>query len=92
MVFTSEAHTDDVWPLGFTDSKRPTTIEERLAEVNEFLKSHPLPSTTKIIVDNMNNDLAEAFFAWPHRTLHIKDTNLVTFDERPRDAEVSLME
>jgi hypothetical protein len=92
VIFTSEAHTDDVWPLGFTNSKRPTTIAERLFEVNEFLKSHPLPETTKVLVDNMDNDMAESFYAWPHRTLHIVDHNLVTYDERPKDAEFSLME
>ena len=37
LVYITEAHADDVWPLGF-GIKNPTTIEERIQNCNQFLE------------------------------------------------------
>jgi len=65
-IYIKEAHTRDEWPLGNNFCwKRPTNLEERLHIANKFHDDYNY--TIPIVVDDMDNDFADHFMAWPER-------------------------
>jgi len=67
MVYISEAHATDVWPLGNTVCvNQHQTIEERIGAAKKHIvedRGNKIP----MFVDTMNNDFDNVFHAWPER-------------------------
>jgi len=76
MVYISEAHATDVWPLGnklvVNDHK---CIEDRIKAAKEHIveeRKNKIP----IFVDTMDNSFDNTFFAWPERFYIMKGNKL----------------
>ena len=76
LLFSEEAHTDDVWPLGFTGSTRPRDLQERCQQVAHFLltvEASPQRGAT-VLVDGLDNVVGGALQAWPTRSLRLQQS------------------
>lgn len=92
LILTEEAHTDDVWPLGFPGSRRPHTTEERIGEANVFIRALPAAIQNRlplIFAEPVENVVGSVVSAWPMRSLVIEKYR-VTRDSRARDMAVSI--
>lgn len=65
-IYLTEAHADDVWPLGF-NIKNPKTISERKQNCVALLSKFPALQNRldAIFVDNMRNDFNDKTGTWP---------------------------
>ena len=65
-IYLTEAHADDVWPLGF-DIKNPKSIFERKQNCRRLLSKFPRLKNQLdgVFVDNMNNDFNNLTGTWP---------------------------
>jgi len=66
MIYTKEAHADDIWPVGYGINSTKT-LEERVtncdALCNKYLGLFELVDA--IFIDNMDDDFTETTGAWP---------------------------
>lgn len=74
VVWSREAHTDDVWPFGFPGTRVARTLRERVADARRLLRDHPdwLPTTAVALCDTLDNAVGEALRAWPTRLLTLR--------------------
>ena len=65
-VYLTEAHADDVWPLGY-GILQPNNIEERWANADRLFEKHDglKERIDTIFCDNMNNDFNSTTGSWP---------------------------
>lgn len=91
VLWSREAHTDDVWPLGFPGTRVARSLEERQADATKLLEEHPkfLKEDALALVDTLENTVGEALKAWPTRVLTLvlqeDGTAIVVQDSRPED-------
>lgn len=82
MVYISEAHATDVWPLGNTVCvNEHKCIEDRIKAAKEFIveeRKNKIP----LFVDTMSNQFDEKFMAWPER-FYIIQGNVFKFVAQP---------
>jgi len=66
MIYLTEAHADDVWPMGY-GIKQPTNLEERWANFDRLMEKHPKlgPMIDYKFCDKMSNDFNSLTGAWP---------------------------
>ena len=66
MVYITEAHADDVWPLGFGVNSAKT-LEDRKANCENLLAKFPQlhEKLDAVFLDNMNDDLNKVSGCWP---------------------------
>jgi hypothetical protein len=65
-VYISEAHAQDVWPLGNKICiKQPKTMEERIQVAKRFIEEYNFQ--IPMLVDPMENEFDNTFAAWPER-------------------------
>lgn len=60
------AHAKGEWDLGLS-IKRPSTIQDRIKLVRDFMESYSHPVDVQVGVDMMNNQLEALLSAWPER-------------------------
>jgi hypothetical protein len=77
VVYITEAHARDEWPVGKTISfcDQPKTLSERCALARQYSEDNTL--TIPVAVDSMNNEFESMFAAWPVRFYVVKDGELV---------------
>ncbi len=86
IVYISEAHAKDIWPLGDsagTINYSHKKIEDRIDCANKFKYTFNL--TIPIYCDNMNNELRDEYSCWPFRYFVIQN-NKFTFIGQPEDS------
>ena len=78
--YISEAHASDEWPLGSREVvKQHKTLKERLAAARSFAERYKW--TLPLVVDNMDNDFATTYGAWPERFLIAHGRTSVLFGQ-----------
>ena len=90
IVYISEAHAQDVWPLGEsagTINYSHKKIEDRIDCANKFKDTFNL--TIPIYCDNMHNKLRDEYSCWPFRYFVIQD-NKFSFIGQPEDSTFEL--
>jgi len=66
VVYISEAHAQDEWPLGKQVClNQHKTIEERLKAANDF--NEQFHCRLPVLVDTMDNNFDNAYACWPER-------------------------
>jgi len=74
IVYISEAHaSDDSWPVGYAKEmgiKEHTNFGERCAVAEKLVKDKKL--TIPCLIDNMDNQAADAYQGWPDRVFLIR--------------------
>jgi len=67
VVYISEAHAADEWPVGHVISScnQPKTIEDRMENARIFAKKHAL--RIPMLLDTMANEFQSQFSPWPFR-------------------------
>jgi len=77
VVYITEAHARDEWPVGKTISfcDQPKTLSDRCVLARKYSADNSL--TIPVYVDNMNNHFDEVFAAWPLRFYVVKNGELV---------------
>jgi len=77
LVYITEAHANDEWPVGKTVSfcSQPRTIEERCGLARKYKEMNGL--TMEVGVDLMSNEFESVFAAWPLRFYVVKEGKLV---------------
>jgi len=65
-IYLTEAHADDVWPLGY-GILQANNIEERWANADRLFEKHAglKERVDTIFCDNMNNDFNNKTGSWP---------------------------
>eukprot|EP00479_Gromia_sphaerica_P012671 TRINITY_DN6779_c0_g1_i1.p1 TRINITY_DN6779_c0_g1~~TRINITY_DN6779_c0_g1_i1.p1 ORF type:complete len:196 (+),score=43.25 TRINITY_DN6779_c0_g1_i1:416-1003(+) len=90
MVYILEAHAQDEWPISsgkYVESgesvcvNQPTSNEERLAVLNEFMKNYPIDAP--FLVDRIENEFDNIFAAWPTR-FYIVENGEMCFKAQPK--------
>ena len=74
LVYISEAHAADVWPIGLSAgviNMKHRTIEERIQCAKNFQQRYSFK--IPIITDTMENNFRNIFAAWPFRAFIIKN-------------------
>jgi len=74
MVYTTEAHAADVWPIGMsagTINMKHKTLEDRKAAAEKF--SREFSFAYPIYLDNMKNEFETGLKSWPFRYYLIHD-------------------
>jgi hypothetical protein len=66
-IYISEAHAQDVWPIGSEIScvKAHKTIEDRTNAATAFVKKYNL--MFPMLIDEMDDDFDKKYAAWPDR-------------------------
>ena len=75
-IYVSEAHASDEWPIRTKKEltlKQHKTQNERINVANNFISNFNYKIPT--IVDNMNNEFANKYSAWPFRAFIINGKN-----------------
>jgi len=77
VVYITEAHAKDEWPVGKTISfcDQPKTLSERCELARKY--SYDNNMTIPVVVDTMDNAFESVFAAWPVRFYVIKNGELV---------------
>lgn len=76
MVYITEAHAKDEWPMGKTVCYlQPKTFEERLKIAKDFLEQKQL--RWPITVDGITNAFQDAYAAWPERLYIVEGKKMV---------------
>jgi hypothetical protein len=67
VIYITEAHAKDEWPVGKTIScvNQPITIEERIEHARQYKTTFHLE--TPILVDTMDNTFHNTYGSWPFR-------------------------
>jgi len=75
-VYISEAHPTDEWPL-YTGIcfRQPRTLEERVKVAEDYRAKHNV--TMPLVVDLIDNNVNNKFFAWPERIYVIHHKRIV---------------
>lgn len=92
MVYITEAHAVDVWPIGMsagTINYKHQNIKDRSKCAYKF--SDEYETHFPIYLDNMNNDYETTYSCWPFRYHVIKGGKLTLVPE-PIDSEFELEE
>jgi Iodothyronine deiodinase len=64
ILYSSEAHASDEWPLGtLVEIRQHRTLEERIAAAKLAAAETPI----KVLVDTMTNDFEIKMGSWPER-------------------------
>ena len=75
-IYISEAHASDGWYFPFVPHsmkgqpgciKNHVTIEDRINAAKAFSQAVDFPQAAEIVVDAMNDQLCDAYEAWPER-------------------------
>ena len=68
LIYTAEAHSDDVWPVGYGINQTKSLFERR-ENVEALFKKHKKLSDNRakivVLLDNKNNDFINRTGAWP---------------------------
>lgn len=77
VVYITEAHAADEWPVGKTVSftNQPKTVEERMVLAEKYTEK--LNSQIPVVVDTMENEFERRFAAWPMRWYIVQGGRLV---------------
>jgi len=77
VVYITEAHAKDEWPVGKTISfcNQPKVISERCDLARKYSEDNQL--TIPVVVDTMDNSFESKFAAWPVRFYVVKNGKLV---------------
>ena len=69
MIYLSEAHASDEWPVGPSISfcKQPKTLKERMDLARQVAQQMPRSTPTRLWVDSMTNAFRDTYAAWPVR-------------------------
>lgn len=90
MVYLSEAHAADEWPMGrHVVVLQHKDIEQRARAAREFVSSTGL-MFDDIFLDNMNDAFMHAFSAHPQRFFVIDAGGLLRFKAAPFEGEYTL--
>lgn len=92
MVYITEAHAYDVWPIGMsagTINYKHQCIEDRSKCALKFEKEYA--TTLPIYLDNMDSDYETTYSCWPFRYHVIKNGHLTLVPE-PIDSEFEIEE
>jgi hypothetical protein len=92
IVYITEAHAADVWPIGESAGEIIYThknINERLACVHKLKQKYNL--NIPIYADNMENTFETEFSGWPTRYFVIKNNKFLKISY-PTDAELDIVE
>lgn len=67
MVYITEAHASDTWPMKFSvEWPRPTSLEQRVQYANTCASDLKLmKGFSEIVVDGMDDQFNAAFKSWP---------------------------
>jgi len=81
VVYITEAHSKDEWPVGKTISfcNQPKTLQERIHLANLYKNkfSEMNLKLPNIAVDSISNEFDEMFSAWPIRFFVVQNGKLV---------------
>ena len=70
IVYLSEAHAADVWPLGSVESVRAhRSVAARVARAKRVTDTYG--AELPVLVDNMSNGFDAEFAAWPERCVQL---------------------
>jgi len=74
LVYITEAHADDVWPLGF-GINQAKNLDERIQNCTNFLAKWPEFASLldTVLVDNMKDDFNKAAGVWPESYLFLDE-------------------
>ncbi|KRX07304.1 hypothetical protein PPERSA_06919 [Pseudocohnilembus persalinus] len=83
LIYISEAHTDDLWPIGKTfqinnknvNCKSYNSLEERKQRAQEFKNLTNCPY--EIYYDDENNNYNKLFQAWPDKSYFVQSDGLI---------------
>lgn len=92
MIYITEAHAADVWPIGRsagTINYKHKTIQDRSMYAYKFQKEYD--THFPIYLDNMKNQLETAYSSWPFR-YHVIQKNKITMVPEPVDSEFLIEE
>lgn len=92
MIYITEAHAMDVWPIGMsagTINYSHKTIEDRKMYAEKFIKTFNFK--VPIFLDSMDNSFESEFASWPFRYYIIKDKKF-SFIADPEDSFFDITE
>jgi hypothetical protein len=90
IIYISEAHAADVWPIGMsagTINYSHKHIEDRITCAKKMVKTFDL--TIPMYCDNMNNEFQNEMACWPFRFFVVKKDILVHIGQ-PEDSSFEL--
>jgi hypothetical protein len=76
-IYTSEAHAQDVWPIGLSAgviNKKHILLEDRIRCAENFKKKYDF--NIPVLVDSMDNLFRDTYATWPFRAFIIKDRKI----------------
>jgi len=83
-IYIKEAHAQDQWPLGrHVRVTHHTNLSERIAVAKLFVEHNDYK--IKVVVDNMQDDFTNTYFAHPER-FYVFQNGLLTFKAFPEGA------
>ena len=91
-VYISEAHADDVWPIGLSAGViniKHQTIEDRIQCAKKFQQRYQFK--IPIVTDTMENNFRDKFAAWPFRAFIIKN-NQFKYISRITNSEYDILD
>ena len=92
MIYTSEAHPADVWPIGEsagTINYKHKTIDDRKKCALKFINEYEI--NFDVYLDNMNNDFRNTMASWPFR-YYIIQKSIIKFIPKPIDSTFDITE
>jgi len=83
MIYISEAHASDEWPIGRTIScvKQPTSIEERFENAVKFINEFQIDFP--VVLDSIENHFDSSFSAWPMRSFVLSVDSKLLYKTQP---------
>lgn len=80
MIYTKEAHADDIWPVGYGINSTKS-LEERVSHCDDLIRKYPdlFKLVDNVFIDTMNNDFTETTGAWPEGYILADPTGVALF-------------
>jgi len=90
MVYITEAHASDVWPMGFAvEWTSPKSLEQRKEYAAICSKDMGLQPGFKLLVDGMDNAFNFAFGSWPTGYYVVRVDGTLVYLGQPEESEAS---
>ena len=92
MVYISEAHAADIWPIGLSAgviNYKHQNISDRINCAKNMTKEHHF--NMSVVVDSMNNTFRDTFAAWPFRAFIVKN-DVIQYISNISDSEYNILE
>lgn len=91
MIYISEAHANDVWPIGESTgviNNKHQTVQDRVDCATRFKEEYDF--NIPMYVDNMNDEFENVTSAWPFRYFVTKGSEIV-FIAKPEDSSFDIL-